>query len=154
MTVRSSLPSSVVVRLIFTRIVFTVCYSRTWDPLKEESRRPSWLPPLKGEWAPIIRSLVTSCTEKPTVCFLPGKAFLSVWFFFLWVSLRVLKQLCGFRCSGVEHFILEVINKLPDIELVINVRDYPQVPNWSQQILPVFSFSKVRQNSDEIFSRG
>ncbi|XP_008323544.2 protein O-glucosyltransferase 1 [Cynoglossus semilaevis] len=55
------------------------------------------------------------------------------------------------RCSGVEHFILEVINKLPDIELVINVRDYPQVPNWSQQILPVFSFSKTSDYHDIMY---
>lgn len=49
-----------------------------------------------------------------------------------------------FRCSGVEHFILEVIDRLPDLEMVVNVRDYPQVPNWVQPVLPVFSFSKVR----------
>lgn len=49
-----------------------------------------------------------------------------------------------FRCSGVEHFILEVIDRLPDLEMVVNVRDYPQVPTWVQPVLPVFSFSKVR----------
>lgn len=48
------------------------------------------------------------------------------------------------RCSGVEHFILEVIDRLPDLEMVVNVRDYPQVPTWVQPTLPVFSFSKVR----------
>ncbi|KAG7239338.1 hypothetical protein INR49_029326 [Caranx melampygus] len=47
------------------------------------------------------------------------------------------------RCSGVEHFILEVIDRLPDLEMVVNVRDYPQVPSWVQPTLPVFSFSKV-----------
>lgn len=49
-----------------------------------------------------------------------------------------------FRCSGVEHFILEVIERLPDLEMVVNVRDYPQVPKWVEPTLPVFSFSKVR----------
>lgn len=49
-----------------------------------------------------------------------------------------------FRCSGVEHFILEVIDRLPDLEMVVNVRDYPQVPKWAEPTLPVFSFSKVR----------
>lgn len=49
-----------------------------------------------------------------------------------------------FRCSGVEHFILEVIDRLPDLEMVVNVRDYPQVPKWVEPTLPVFSFSKVR----------
>lgn len=48
------------------------------------------------------------------------------------------------RCSGVEHFILEVIRRLPDMEMVINVRDYPQVPKWMEPTIPVFSFSKVR----------
>ena len=48
------------------------------------------------------------------------------------------------RCSGVEHFILELIHGLPDLEMVVNVRDYPQVPKWVQPTLPVFSFSKVR----------
>lgn len=47
------------------------------------------------------------------------------------------------RCSGVEHFILQVIDRLPDMEMVINVRDYPQVPHWAQPPLPVLSFSKV-----------
>lgn len=44
----------------------------------------------------------------------------------------------------MEHFILEVIDRLPDLEMVVNVRDYPQVPTWVQPTLPVFSFSKVR----------
>lgn len=47
------------------------------------------------------------------------------------------------RCSGVEHFILGIIHRLPDMEMVINVRDYPQVPKWMKPIIPVFSFSKV-----------
>ncbi len=55
--------------------------------------------------------------------------------------IRHLSFLC--RCSGVEHFILKVVNRLPDFEVVINVRDYPQVPGWVQPVLPVLSFSKV-----------
>lgn len=43
----------------------------------------------------------------------------------------------------MEHFILEVIRHLPDMEMVINVRDYPQVPKWMEPTIPVFSFSKV-----------
>lgn len=43
----------------------------------------------------------------------------------------------------MEHFILQVIDRLPDVEMVVNVRDYPQVPSWVQPTLPVFSFSKV-----------
>lgn len=60
------------------------------------------------------------------------------------VCLPCLSLSSGFRCSGVEHFILDVIDRLPDLEMVVNVRDYPQVPSWVQPTLPVFSFSKVR----------
>ncbi|XP_012731301.2 protein O-glucosyltransferase 1 [Fundulus heteroclitus] len=55
------------------------------------------------------------------------------------------------RCSGVEHFILEVIDRLPDLEMVVNVRDYPQVPGWVQPILPVFSFSKTAEYQDIMY---
>ncbi|XP_026220210.1 protein O-glucosyltransferase 1 [Anabas testudineus] len=55
------------------------------------------------------------------------------------------------RCSGVEHFILEVIDRLPDLEMVVNVRDYPQVPNWVQPVLPVFSFSKTSEYQDIMY---
>lgn len=48
------------------------------------------------------------------------------------------------RCSGVEHFLLELLPDLPDMEMVINVRDYPQVPHWMSPVIPIFSFSKVR----------
>ena len=39
----------------------------------------------------------------------------------------VLKLFSHFRCNGVEHFILKVIDKLPDMEMIINVHDWPQV---------------------------
>ncbi|XP_033866639.1 protein O-glucosyltransferase 1-like isoform X2 [Acipenser ruthenus] len=55
------------------------------------------------------------------------------------------------RCSGVEHFILEVIDRLPDTELVINVRDYPQVPRLMKPIQPVFSFSKTSEYQDIMY---
>ncbi|KAM8903346.1 protein O-glucosyltransferase 1 [Spinachia spinachia] len=55
------------------------------------------------------------------------------------------------RCSGVEHFILEVIDRLPDLEMVVNVRDYPQVPTWVQPTLPVFSFSKTGDYQDIMY---
>ncbi|KAF7664152.1 hypothetical protein LDENG_00187210 [Lucifuga dentata] len=55
------------------------------------------------------------------------------------------------RCSGVEHFILEVIDRLPDTEMVVNVRDYPQVPSWVQPILPVLSFSKTSDYQDIMY---
>lgn len=47
------------------------------------------------------------------------------------------------RCSGIEHFIKAVIEHLPDMELVINTRDWPQSSRHFGQPLPIFSFSKV-----------
>ena len=55
------------------------------------------------------------------------------------------------RCEGVEHFILEAIDEMPDMDLIINVRDYPQVhKSWHN--LPVLSFSKdVNQYMDVLY---
>nr|CAB3264996.1 protein O-glucosyltransferase 1 [Phallusia mammillata] len=47
------------------------------------------------------------------------------------------------RCSGVEHFILNIIDELPNMEFGINVHDWPQ-SNRHARHLPVFSFSKVK----------
>ncbi|KAG8232607.1 hypothetical protein J437_LFUL010729 [Ladona fulva] len=47
------------------------------------------------------------------------------------------------RCSGVEHFILKVIKKIPNLELVLNTRDWPQVSKHYSEPKPVFSFSKT-----------
>jgi protein glucosyltransferase len=48
------------------------------------------------------------------------------------------------RCQGVEHFFLEIIHELPDMDFVVNVRDWPQSPSkWGNKPkMPVFSFSK------------
>ncbi|KAM5127064.1 protein O-glucosyltransferase 1 [Mantella aurantiaca] len=55
------------------------------------------------------------------------------------------------RCSGVEHFLLELLPDLPDMEMVINVRDYPQVPHWMTPVIPVFSFSKTSDFRDIMY---
>ncbi|XP_060090433.1 protein O-glucosyltransferase 1 isoform X1 [Heteronotia binoei] len=55
------------------------------------------------------------------------------------------------RCSGIEHFILEIIDHLPDMEFVVNVRDYPQVPKWMKPPIPVFSFSKTSEYYDIMY---
>ncbi|OQR74907.1 O-glucosyltransferase rumi-like, partial [Tropilaelaps mercedesae] len=52
-------------------------------------------------------------------------------------------------CSGVEHFLLGLIPNMPDMDLVINVRDYPQSLR-RQGKLPVFSFSKVPKDYYDI----
>ncbi|XP_063301858.1 protein O-glucosyltransferase 1 [Pelobates fuscus] len=55
------------------------------------------------------------------------------------------------RCSGVEHFLLQLLPHLPDMELVINVRDYPQVPRWMTPTIPIFSFSKTSDYQDILY---
>ncbi|KAM3933085.1 protein O-glucosyltransferase 1 isoform 1-T1 [Leptodactylus fuscus] len=55
------------------------------------------------------------------------------------------------RCSGVEHFLLELLPDLPDMEMVINVRDYPQVPQWMNPVIPIFSFSKTSDYQDIMY---
>lgn len=47
------------------------------------------------------------------------------------------------RCAGIEHFILKAIKNLPDIDFVVNTRDYPQSSIYFGEALPIFSFSKV-----------
>ena len=48
-----------------------------------------------------------------------------------------------FRCRGAEHFILQLIDTLPDTEFVLNTRDWPMVGSFSGRRLPVLSFSKT-----------
>ncbi|KAG7205856.1 hypothetical protein KM043_007790 [Ampulex compressa] len=52
------------------------------------------------------------------------------------------------RCTGIEHFLLKIISDLPDMDLVINTRDYPQSSIHFGGPLPVFSFSKTPQYYD------
>ncbi|XP_037277396.2 O-glucosyltransferase rumi homolog [Rhipicephalus microplus] len=55
-----------------------------------------------------------------------------------------------FRCLGVEHFILKIVDDLPDVEFVLNTRDWPQAHRLIES-LPVFSFSKTREYSDIMY---
>ncbi|ESP00309.1 hypothetical protein LOTGIDRAFT_225910 [Lottia gigantea] len=59
------------------------------------------------------------------------------------------KCMFGARCSGNEHFILEIIKQLPDMELIINVHDWPKTMKRTSP-LPVFSFSTVRSDNWDI----
>jgi len=54
------------------------------------------------------------------------------------------------RCSGNEHFILNVIDILPDMELIINSYDWPKVQR-SGTPSPVFSFSKTQNELDIMY---
>nr|CAG4647963.1 EOG090X07KN [Moina brachiata] len=52
------------------------------------------------------------------------------------------------RCSGIEHFIKAVIEHLPDMEFIVNTRDWPQASRHFGQPLPIFSFSKTNDYYD------
>ncbi|XP_076636795.1 O-glucosyltransferase rumi homolog [Colletes latitarsis] len=52
------------------------------------------------------------------------------------------------RCSGIEHFLLKLAPDLPDVDLVVNTRDYPQSSKYFGGPLPIFSFSKTPQYYD------
>ncbi|XP_045614677.1 O-glucosyltransferase rumi homolog [Procambarus clarkii] len=52
------------------------------------------------------------------------------------------------RCKGIEHFILKIIDKLPDMEMLINTRDVPQVNKRFGERKPIFSFSKTADYLD------
>lgn len=56
------------------------------------------------------------------------------------------------RCEGIEHFILKLLTKLPDMDFVVNTRDYPQVHSkFGTQLRPVFSFSKTPDYLDIMY---
>ncbi|XP_063241641.1 O-glucosyltransferase rumi homolog [Bacillus rossius redtenbacheri] len=55
------------------------------------------------------------------------------------------------RCSGIEHFLILLLPKLPDMEFIINTRDWPQVRQQFSQPLPVFSFSKTSEYFDIMY---
>nr|CAG4639244.1 EOG090X07KN [Daphnia magna] len=55
------------------------------------------------------------------------------------------------RCSGVEYFILKIIKDLPDMELIINSRDWPQVSRHFGELSPIFSFSKTKDYLDIMY---
>lgn len=55
------------------------------------------------------------------------------------------------RCAGIEHFLHEIIDKLPDMELIINTRDWPQIYHNHGPFGPVFSFSKTENYHDIMY---
>ena len=56
------------------------------------------------------------------------------------------------RCSGIEHFLLRILDHLPNTEMIVNVRDYPQIMSKSNnEFGPVFSFSKTNDYFDIMY---
>lgn len=44
----------------------------------------------------------------------------------------------------MEYFLTRIVKDLPDMELRINVFDYPCTRNYNTEKAPVLSFSRVR----------
>ncbi|XP_049887250.1 O-glucosyltransferase rumi homolog [Pectinophora gossypiella] len=56
------------------------------------------------------------------------------------------------RCAGIEHYLKALAPKLPDMDLIINTRDWPQVNHvWGHKKVPVFSFSKTKDHYDIMY---
>lgn len=56
------------------------------------------------------------------------------------------------RCVGIEHYLAELVPQLPDLELAINTRDWPQLNSaWGHPKAPVFSFSKTKDYYDIMY---
>ncbi|KAL5518147.1 hypothetical protein EMCRGX_G003832 [Ephydatia muelleri] len=57
-----------------------------------------------------------------------------------------------FRCKGIEHFLLQVVEDLPDVEFLVNTLDYPMVHRLAvPRPLPIFSFSKTGSYVDIMY---
>ncbi|CAB3248362.1 unnamed protein product [Arctia plantaginis] len=56
------------------------------------------------------------------------------------------------RCAGVEHYLTALAPKMPNLEIAINTRDWPQVNKlWGHPKAPVFSFSKTKDYYDIMY---
>lgn len=57
------------------------------------------------------------------------------------------------RCEGIEYFLKQINTSSSDIELVVNVRDWPQIHSSRHRssIPPVFSFSKDHSYLDILY---
>ncbi|XP_053660590.1 O-glucosyltransferase rumi homolog [Anopheles marshallii] len=56
------------------------------------------------------------------------------------------------RCSGVEHFVKPLLSLLPDMDLIVNCRDWPQIHrHWNKERIPVLSFSKTNEYLDIMY---
>lgn len=55
------------------------------------------------------------------------------------------------RCNGNEHFILNIIQHLPDMEFIVNTHDWPKIRKWEHDLTAVFSFSKTPDDRDILY---
>ncbi|KOB63523.1 CAP10 family protein, partial [Operophtera brumata] len=58
----------------------------------------------------------------------------------------------GTKCAGIEYYLTALASKMPDMELAINTRDWPQLNQaWGHAKAPVLSFSKTRDYYDIMY---
>ncbi|XP_018571256.1 O-glucosyltransferase rumi homolog [Anoplophora glabripennis] len=55
------------------------------------------------------------------------------------------------RCAGIEHFIFDLLPKLPNMEFIVNTRDWPQIHKQYGIFGPIFSFSKSPDYHDIMY---
>ncbi|KAH9634108.1 hypothetical protein HF086_001310 [Spodoptera exigua] len=56
------------------------------------------------------------------------------------------------RCAGVEHYLVPIAAKMPNLELALNTRDWPQINRaWGHPKAPVLSFSKTKDYYDIMY---
>lgn len=57
------------------------------------------------------------------------------------------------RNQGIEHFLLEILHELPDMDFLVNTRDYPTSGAWrrpNNRPFPILSFSKQPNQHDDL----
>ncbi|KAJ0181248.1 hypothetical protein K1T71_003333 [Dendrolimus kikuchii] len=56
------------------------------------------------------------------------------------------------RCVGIEHYLKTISPKMPNMELAINTRDWPQFNQaWGHPKAPILSFSKTKDYYDIMY---
>lgn len=56
------------------------------------------------------------------------------------------------RCAGIEYFLKSNIQKLPNLEMIVNSRDWPQISIFHEHSFgPVFSFSTTSEYYDIMY---
>lgn len=63
------------------------------------------------------------------------------------------QKICMFpsRCAGIEYFLKANLPNLPDLEMIVNCRDWPQINTHWGIGGPVFSFSKTADYADIMY---
>lgn len=54
------------------------------------------------------------------------------------------------RCTGIEHFLKTNIQKIPDLEMIVNCRDWPQINTRHVRISFVCLFQLLRCSVNQL----